>query len=37
MQNWVIAVRDNKNKYSVATRATHLDSATNTNSVLFIP
>ncbi len=37
MQNWVIAVRENKNKYSVGTRATHLDSATNTNSVLLIP
>jgi hypothetical protein len=37
MQNWVIAVRDNKNKYSVGTRATNLDSATNTNSVVLIP
>jgi hypothetical protein len=37
MQNWVISVRDNKNKYSVGTRAVHLDSATEADSIFLIP
>lgn len=36
-QGWVTAVHESKGKFTVGTRAVHLDSATDTNSVVIFP